>query len=713
MGGWILHFYSKSLRIYGLSLCLLATVACTPARKEAQPRTPKPRAVVNMPVKLEGRELSSQELINYFFTSTNNPSACQVLRAMPRASASQERFRILESARVFPGSNIDSSGNIKKKDCTFICLNPRHWGSVRCRLCQEESLDLVDVWGRVGVGSHPIYEIAMQGVELPSRDEFMKLVAKERSKYGLVMWPFFETYRSLIKLGVKDAIEMRNQIVQERINEAFPGSFDYSGKTSKMEDSLSLAIITNALPNYSSMLILPYDSAKERARKAGLLQQIESVLAKPLPYFKSSSWSDFSDDAVTAINASVRSLQGSNTVEHSCAMALLHRNFAQMIRIIGYARLPLATNPKTGTTSFQASFAQMLDSPSGTKLRTCPAPGSFTVNGTRLMLNDEQISKYGASKETFEISGRIETLRRCHINEAKVYDVKGTRRILGPKASARATVEDNLALMRVLSHQLTAFNPGSNWWAKSAIGFPLGEFSDFDLIQRSGSVLPYQYHALALGLLQITLDALVSNHLVQVDSDFKETKKDDEVIGIRVSSKSRRPGSKENVETSIETALLMAEVVFKAGAYLKQLPVWQYKQAAYYNKEMKRFSSKFERYNYQTANLNFVNGLFGARDNLLMLINHKPLPNGAKVQDQVDQLKVATALLLATFATKAEGSSEENPRYTCAAKVVTHVAKGGEVKTGRCTPTQEKEWKKTFSWLSKIYQSPLFAKYSK
>jgi hypothetical protein len=702
-----LRFYSKFV------VLALVFVACAPAYKPGAKRADKPRPVTTKPIKLEGRELNSQELINLFFTSPQVQSACERLNSVPRANTSQERFRILESASVYPGPNIGPDGNIKKKDCTFICVNPRHWGSERCRLCQEEPLDLVDVWGRVGIGTHPLYEIAMQSVQLPTRDEFMNLVEKERSKYGLVMWPFFETYRSLIKLGIKDAIEMRNQIIEERVDQAFPGAFTYDGKTSKMEESLSLALVLNALPNYSSLLILPYDSEKEKSRKRGVMKQLEAVLSKPMAYFQTSSWSDFSNDALASINASVRSLQGSDSIQHACAMALMHRNFAQMIRIIGYARLPVSTN-SSGNTHFQVPFSQMLDTPSGTRLRTCPAPGSFVrKDGTRLMLNEKQIGGYARSGETIQISGRIEPLRRCSAGEAKLYDVKGSERIAFGKSSARATAEDNLALMRVLSHQLTAFNPGSDWWAKSPAGFPLGEFEDFETIEKGGAVLPYQYHALALGLMQIVVDSILKNHLVQVDSDFKETKRAADVVGIRVSSTPRTAGSSAQVETSIESALMMAEVAFKAGAYLKQLPIWQSNQARYYNSEFSRLRTNLEKFNYSRANVNFVDGLFGGLDNLKLLVGQSKLPNGATAQSQVDQLKTASALLLATFAVQAPTSTATNPLYTCATKVVTKPKGGGEVKTGQCNAAQEKAWKKTFSWLSKIYQSPLFATYSK
>lgn len=719
-GGWTLHFYFRSTiallkksRLAVSALLLSTLLACAPERKAERPRAPTPRPVLGGPVTLVGRELSSQELISYFFEQKSGPSACRQLGKIPRAGMNEARFRILESARVVAGAGVNSDGTLKKKDCKWVCGNPLNWGSERCRLCNEEPIDLVDVWGRVGIGTHPVYEIALQSVEFPSRDEFMKLVSQERSKFGLVLLPFFESYRALIKIGIKDAIEMRNKIIQERVDQAFPGAFDLHGKPSKMEDSLSLALILNALPSYSTLLTLPSDTAQQKQRKLAVMDRIQAVLSKPLPFFRTDSWSDFSDDAITALNASVKSLVSRDPVEQACAVALLHRNFAQMIRIIGYSRLPTVTNSATGTSAMATSISGLLGSPDGVKLATCPAPGSFAKNGKRVIVSEKKLSDYATSSSPIVMSGKIEALARCARSEAQVYSEASVEGYAAGKPSAVATAEDHLALMRVLSHQLTAFNPSSDWWAKSPVGYPLGEFTDFETIERSGAVLPYQYHALALGLLQVSLDALVGSHLMQVDADFRETDVGKEVVGIRLSTRPRSLKSAAPVETSLDAALILAEVSFKAGAYLKQVPRWKKAHQSYYRSEHARLRTSSEKANYKRMNENFINGLFGAESNLLLLTGEKDLPGGINLQEQVDQLKVASAMLLASFALPAKNSTVAQPRYTCAASLVTDPRKGGELKKGHCTAAQERVWKQTFSWLSTLYKSPLFAGYAK
>lgn len=710
----MLCYFKKPIQFFVRAFLVLSFCeSCAPQRKAERERAPELRPVLNIPVKLSGRELTSEEIINYFFSSSGNQNACDRLYSIPEGSSNSARFRILESAEITPGSNIDSSGRVTGNSCTWICANPLNYGSTNCRLCKEAPLDLVKIMGRVGIGSHPIYEIALQNVDLPSRETFMQLVSKERDKYGVVLWIFFETYKTLMDLNFSNAMAIRNKIIQERMDRAFPGAFSAEGRPSDMKDSLSLALIVNALPNYPNFLTLAWDSEKDRKAKKAVMARVVSALTRPLPYFFSDSWTDFSTDAVASINASMKSLQTSDPVQHACAMTLLHRNFAQMIRIIGYPRLPTMVNEKTQTTFFEVPFSQLLGEETGTKLAVCPAPGSFYSRGTRLLLGESKLADYSSSRDPIEMSGKIEPLRICARKNAKVYSDDELQNIAFGSPSRSATAEDNLAMMKVLSHQLTAFNPGATWWAKSYVGYPLGEFSDFDTIEKSGSVLPYQYHALALGLLQISLNAMLDHHVVQVDASFKETKNAKEVIGIRLSSLSRKIGSATPVQTTLEAALAMTEVAFKAGAYLRQLPKWKSAHNRFYESQYASLSGASEKYNYKKMNDNFINGLFGATKNLKLLVGEVKLPNGVQIQDQLDQLKVASAMLLATFAIKAPGSTDDKPHFTCATKIVTHVNEGGEEKLGLCNAAQDKAWKKTFAWLADIYQSPLFASYAK
>lgn len=717
MGGWTLRFFSRCLVTCGFAVVLLNLAACLPERKIETPRAPAPKPVLSIPVKLEGRDLSSQELIDFFFAKNQGLNACERLAALPRASLNEARFRILESAKVSGGEGVDSTGKLKKKNCTVVCSNPLNWGSARCRLCKEEPVDLVDVWGRVGIGSHPVYEIALQNVKLPSRDEFMKLVSKEREKFGLVLLPFFETYRALMKLGVKDAVSVRNKIVQERVGDAFPGAFDIKGNPSKMEESLTLALILNALPGYSTLLILPTDTPAQKRQKLATMAEIEKVLSKPLPYFKTSSWSDFSDDAILSLNASIKSLQTNNPVQQACAMSLLHRNFAQMIRIIGYARLPTVINTQTETTSLEVPFKDLLSTESGVSLAVCPAPGSFSVQGRRTILGEEKLSSYDSSIQKIEMSGSIEPLARCTRSEARAYSEETLSNLAFGKPSKEARVQDHLAMMRVLTHQLTAFNPSSNWWAKSEVGYPLGEFQDFETIERSGSILPYQYHALALGLLQVSLDSILTDHLVQIDASFKNTEIAKDVVGIRMSTNAFSKSSKnKKIETTVDSALALVEVAFKTGAYLSQLPRWKNAQDDFVKNQYAKLQTESERANFKKMNENFINGLFGGYDNLSMLVGEKPLLNGMNIQEQVTQLKVASAMLLASFAVRADGLPDapfDKQKFSCSSSLVTDLNLGTEVKVGKCSSSQERAWKRAFSWLSNLYKSPLFAAYAK
>ncbi|MEO5667873.1 MAG: hypothetical protein ABIR96_07440 [Bdellovibrionota bacterium] len=705
-------------KFFGGFVVALVLVSCSEKLEVAAPHRQnfKPLPTTNLdPAEIEGDGLILEEDI---YAPAKFMTACTWLDSLAaKAHSDEQGFRILEDF----GVRKEGSGwkGPWDDDARFPFFQDKKNNDPA-----NDKIDLANLYGRIQLNDNPLYEYGLvkKNGSIPDRSQFLELVDKEIFKSPIKILPLIAA-RAAMTIGVINPYKKRNEIVQKQIADALPGAFDKDFSLYALKDTFPDILVKNGAPFAEVLNPLPSDSVHESEKKAEEIKKVLSVLAKRLPMFREHNWSSFRDDMRWGLSAGIRGMQSTNPVEQACGAAIFHRGFAQMLSVKGYDRPPLefARGPKGSRWSL-VDIKDFLESEKGTRLKACPGVGSFTRDGRATQVRDAELADTsGAGK--LSLSSVPLPLKSCQPGDARILELKKQQAtVFGPRSGSvkSANLEQKLEFLSGVSYFLMAFAPGSKWWFddKGLVSYPLADFGeDKELkdILSSGGLMPYESFALSLGFLNLAGNNLINKHLVYVDRKGVEVGPKDEVFGVRISDRPRVRFEKGPVVTDIHSVLLLTDVIFKLHETLDKMAVWLSQTERSIREEIRKNPDSAESKRMQKDFDNFVHGLFGGRDTLVLLTESGP----DSVRKQVDDFRLALSLVLARFV-KSETTlnTAGKPVYTCFEKLQLDPVTGVEERIGTCgeersagLQSELELFRQSMRLVGRAFQSPLYMEY--
>jgi len=716
--------FSCSNRCSSLSLlaATLALSACTEKLEVLQtPRQKIEEIADNSPLDVAGDGLILEDDI---YTPAKFMSSCAWLESLAAKSVADEQgFRILEdygmrqegsgwkgiiSSR--PGENIFSSRRKKETDDLG-----------------RESLDLANLYGRVQLNDNPLYEyglISSMNGFIPDRSQFLKRVDGEIFKSPIKILPLIAA-RAAMGIGILSPYKIRNDIIQnDKIGASLPGAFDREFKIYKLKDTFPDILVKNGAPFSEILRPLPGDSKQESEKKAEELKKVLAVLAKRLPMFRERNWSSFRDDMRWGLSAGIRGMQSTNPVEQACGAAIFHRGFAQMLSVKGYDRPPVEfSRTSQGSRWVLHDVPRLLESEKGTRIKACTGVGSFTRGGHSTQVLDAELADTsGAAGLT--LADQPQSLRTCTLDNSRVLQVaKEQAKVWGGKRNGmkKANLEQKLEFMAGVSYFLMAFAPGSKWWFgdKSLVSYPLSDFGakkELKDILASGGLMPYESFALSLGFLNLAGNNLIEQHLVYLDKAGVEVGPDGGVMGVRISTEPRKLFDKGLVTTDIHSVLMLTDVIFKLHETLEKMSTWLDQTDRHIRDQVRANPNSAESKRLKEDYDNFVIGLFGSRETLVMLTENGP----DSVRKQINDFRLALSLVLTRFVKPAPVPNAAGKLvYSCYSKLQLDPTTGVEQALGSCDEgnsstglqSETELFRQSMRLVGRAFRSPLYLEY--
>lgn len=703
-------------------LFLLVLTSCAKLVREAPlERASLPRLNVDAFQGVEVASIDREEMLEKLFTPQPGMTACSFLDDLSIAKTylPGSRFRLVGEMRVGLAPRDAQGKKLNKKSCFQQCL-PFFWGSGACKRCKEErekDTEIFSLDGRVDISASPLYQYALLTQEIPNRKRFLELVEEEIDKQSLLATPIARLYKWLLGANIIDLYAKRNEIIQDRVNEAFPGSFDPAGLNRSLKKSFPEAVLRNGMPTFSNLSPLPDDAREVRDRKSRELKAILAAYSKSVPVFSlSGKWSSFQDEMERGMNLALQAFNTQSPKEQACATAILHRGFAQLLTIAGYDRPPMAVDDPAKEVSAFPTIDRLLENPQGTRFKVCPMAGAFGKDGYRMTLYAKDLENFDAAKDTLLLTRNTPNSASCAQTEAVATNSWEYTHYNRPRLSEVASGEDLLNFAHGISHWLVSFNPGAKWWTQetNVTGFPLANFDSLSSISTSGGILPVQGHALSLALVNVTFAQIMKNHLVMLDEFGKETTDAKKAIFVRYSDRSREAGSGGKITTTLRSAILALETTLKFQASFENLSKWKADSKARLDADMASERDLKKREEMAKEYAAFVKGMFGGDDTFAMVTDkfsdaEIKAGQAPSLRNQLVNVELALAMLSANFAKKnADGT------FTCYNQLVKDFDSkdAPEEKIGQCSVEDQRRWKRLMSMVASMYKSPLFAKYA-
>lgn len=592
--------------------------------------------------------------------------ACAWLDTLGTASANSEKFRLLADWQV-PGE-------------------------------EQQKVQISDVSGSVDIAASPLYQYALLTQEIPDRGEFMALLDQEYQKATT----FGDTFkiglvRTLIDIGLVNAYNLRNKIIQQKMDEALPGSFAEQETKNIFLDSIPSAVFQNGNPG---LIRLNIGAEEPKSVKDKKLADLRSTLAKyrrPNRLFSDGGWQAFSRDMKIGLSAAIRSLRSTDVREYACATTIFHRSFAQLLTVMGFPRLPVQ-QLESGRSTLP-DFKDMLVHPETEELLACGSPGSFLKAGRRVLLTRDNIASAGTGPNPeFLLSKKPFVPAECHREMSEPLSQINFTSDLSSNQVATAT--ELLSFLGGVVNFMSAFNPGAEWWSSpdNRLGFPLSPFESMEKIKSSGAILPTDSHALALGYLNLSFDVLLKKHLVYVGADGREVLNSADATGVRVSDAPRTPGSKAKIKTTIRSVQELTETAFKLGHYLGRAGVWRRNAEDSLRADLASEPDARKRLSLQKDYREFIEGMFGSQDVLQKLTD----TGAAGLAAQIRDLKLVMSLLSVAFAQRLP-----NKKIGCFKESLLDPVTGKETFSGTCTAEEVKTWKYSVRLAARAFRSPV------
>jgi hypothetical protein len=664
---------------------LLAVAGCGLKCQEA-PRPKLDPVLLELPPNWRAQERSEQEFLQELYPAE---SACSVLASY-------------KSDLKSPGNTLLMLDNVQVGGRPLERPGDR-LGDVRER--DPRPLDIARVNGRVDVAYNPLFQLGLLLQEIPDRKKFLELIDEEISNSFFRIIPLI-AWKALITSPFGDVYKERNKLLEDKISEALPGSFDRRGdRVFLLEEALPNVVLQNGIPTVG-MLGPTFDDTKEsRIEKNLNLEGILRAYSTPVDLIVSEEWSEVFRLDRLALASSVSAFLRNDPLEQACATVLLHRSFAQMLAVIGMDRLPVKPTSKDPKRYAFPEIAQLLNGKDSSEFMVCPTSGVFAKDESYIRVSVDFLGSYTKEGPPLDLSRQAKRPELCTPQTAIPF-AQAQDSLWPPRRQAiedLARAEDWLDVLGGFVNFAVAINPGSAWWRSSqnVLGYPLVAFDDINRAKGLGGILPVDAHVLALGLLNLGVPNFLNKHMVYLNSEnrFRDMS-DSDVIKIRISEDAfdRTKLAPKQVRTTIRSAARLAEMAFKLSNSLWRLDDWLVTARASLADEISRSEKGLSSRTVESIlkeYQDFVEGLFGSEENLLLLV----ATGDNSIRADLERLKEASAMLMAAF---------ENPQGVCFASLDLDLSTAVEQGVGECNPAERKEWNYSLSLIADRYQSALF-----
>jgi hypothetical protein len=511
-------------------------------------------------------------------------------------------------------------------------------------------------------------------------------------------------------LGLADVYSKRNEIIQDRINQAFPTAFDAKRRPVDLRGSFPEALLRNGIPFLARLIPAQGDSREVQQQKLVQLQGVLSAYSRETPVFSDASWKSMADEIEASMNLSLAALGATNSHEQACATVLMHRSFTQLLSVIGFDKSPLLYDEQSGEGYFP-SFEKLLDHKEGSTLRACRQASYFVDGSYRRFLTADDLGNFNTGTDYWPLDKHPASTEFCTPQKALPLESWQYNNQDRPASQGVADSDDWFDLIRSSAHFAAALNPGASWWDSNParMGYPLIKFDSLHNVAQTGGLLPYQAHALGLAVMNVAVSALDRRHLVYMDRDGSEVKDAEKALLIRLSLKARAKGSHQPAITTLRSALTLVDTVLKLRGSFSVVADWQYRGDAYIaalkaDTKVDAEELAFEEIEYAAIK----KGLFGGPDNLQNLTTTQP----GKARDIMRRVQIASLMLAGQFAKKQPGGG-----YSCYTQIKTSFNGDGtlasEERLGECKGDDRRLFKEVFGKVAKLYGSPLFAEYAR
>jgi len=551
--------------------------------------------------------------------------------------------------------------------------------------------------GNIDIAASPLFSYALLSLPVPNKREFLSLVDQEIEKNDgpqvilrLAKW--------LMDLGFVNPLKQRNKIIQETINKLLPGVFAPDHEVLPIRDTIPWMIFKNVYPDLE---------------KSAPLEVLRNY-AETLPLNMDGGWQGVEEGFRRGLQTAINGLKSPDPSERACSTMIFHQAVGQLLTIAGYDRLPLETRVD-GSGSYLPAFAKLLSDSGSTTFVVCPAPGSFAMDGVRRIMGREALTAFDSTKMVYDLTAQPAPPRIC--TQGIAVPAFSDRYATYPPelGGEQATGTNVLSLISAVSHFLMTFNPAAVWWMDVESGYPMASFDSFEKISGSGAILPSETYALSLGLLSVSFGMLQSKHLVFLNDVGQEVANAADATKIRLSEYSRSTGDSLPFVTTVRGATLLAELAFKMSESLSDLSTWKKRNDQILKQEKEAIDRELDENKRLVMQMHYlrtirelqtyIDGTFGSADILQTLVTEDP----AGMRAQLTTLKLASSMLMATFATR---ESADAPTFTCYDHLLIDPIAGTEHGDGTCTARDQKLWKHVMKLISRAYRSPVFAEYS-
>ncbi len=674
--------------VLGIFLILFALASCAPQRGE-----PLQRHFITE-ISLEETKKSPPPLSDHQvlmeFLNEGKQYACGWLESLEKPNS---RSGVFQMSRVLSVSS--HSGGLNNKAvaqdlCFFECL-PINIGTDRCQSCMAKPKPAFLVRGSIDPTTNPLYQAAIleNESEIPNRQEFLKLIDDETKKVSFLEFPFYKLYKIFAEMGVGDLYKKRNEIIEQVFHKAFPGAFDAGDTHYVFNESFPFAVLKNGMNNAETLIPYVTDSSSVKNKKLSRIRRIMKIYSTPTA-FMPASWREFEKQSIYGVNAALKSLQSGRLEEQACASLILHRVFGQMYRSIGYDSLPVSKGHK-GKKYF-TELSSILNSSQGTKFRVCPSPGYLAhPDGELIRFTPKSFAEYGSEDPPLLLEKNIAQRPDCHWKNSVTKNSSSYKNYRQGNLKREGDLSDWLSLVQGAAHLITALNPGAIWWhSNNKISFPLVGFRGVDQIAASGGHLPYEAHALPLGLINLAINKVEQDHLVIIDDQYQEVMNMDDVpegrsiIGIRLSQHAREKGGGEVITSRIEPVVQVAELALRMYSYLPTLKSWHRLARSRRYQDLKVQYNNLKRDQIRFSYNEMIEGMFGNQTNLNDLIE----TGDDSTMDLIEDIRLAASMLVLHFAKRTEDGD-----WTCFERseldlgAEPHLtADSPEERSGECSP---------------------------
>lgn len=496
------------------------------------------------------------------------------------------------------------------------------------------------LYGAVEAADSPLIQMILATKNMTAEDFYNAAVASHDAggePQGLKWEALRLAWASYRNLNIRAPFELLQSIgINSGVEEAFPGVF---GQLASMDKSLLKLLLMKVSPGEE-------------------IKTASNIVTVTTPLFISPDWKNFGSDAQVSLSAAIR---GSQEVaqtpearkERMCSLVLLQRNFAQLLKLKGYAGVDVVAT--TSDVMRSQIEKQPITSP---KFNLREVPGAFvdSSKNANVVLEEDDILNYSPTAD-----------HMLSISKDLPKD--------SVKSSGVGTLHDTLELLEALVYAFQATSPSAPWIKKES-DYLLGDISS----TKNLAIVPAESHQLACGLISVILKNLSKFNIVQVTSDGRPVQSGQAPAGIMIAE--TKYGTLVHVD--LKDVMRLTRIM----VYLDNALSWiAMKDQATLERMNNMYSKK------KIAMLLGTRMLSKADVEALLT----PEERESILADKLEELRVPVAMLLSNLR---DGKTEN-----CFSSIKWNVTTGKTEPEGSCTPKLKQDYKDTVELLSRYTKS--------